>query len=127
MAMHRLPALLLIAIAMGSCAGERDEAARETTGEAVAHGATMDHAMSMTGGEIFIEAGCGNCHTLEAADTTGTVGPNLDEHLMDDHAGVRHVAAKIRRGGDGMPSFASTLSDEEILRLARFVHDATAP
>jgi mono/diheme cytochrome c family protein len=34
------------------------------------------------GKEIFTGiGGCGSCHTLAAAGTTGTVGPNLDEHL----------------------------------------------
>jgi mono/diheme cytochrome c family protein len=28
--------------------------------------------------------GCGSCHTLAAAGTTGTVGPNLDVHLAAD-------------------------------------------
>src|SRR5689334_836541 len=32
------------------------------------------------GKDIFLNvAGCGGCHTLSAAGSTGTVGPNLDE------------------------------------------------
>jgi mono/diheme cytochrome c family protein len=30
--------------------------------------------------------GCGSCHTLAAAGTTGTVGPNLDQRLKSDCA-----------------------------------------
>src|SRR5437763_1458519 len=30
--------------------------------------------------------GCGSCHTLAAAGTTGTVGPNLDTRLKSDCA-----------------------------------------
>jgi cytochrome c551/c552 len=30
------------------------------------------------GKAIFVSTGCGACHTLAAAGTTGTVGPNLD-------------------------------------------------
>lgn len=33
------------------------------------------------GGQVFANNGCTSCHTLEAAESTGTVGPNLDEEL----------------------------------------------
>lgn len=33
------------------------------------------------GREIFIDVGCGNCHTLADADTEGTIGPVLDDTL----------------------------------------------
>ena len=35
---------------------------------------------------MFAKAGCGGCHTLAAAGTTGTVGPNLDERMRADCA-----------------------------------------
>jgi cytochrome c oxidase subunit 2 len=39
------------------------------------------------GKEVFTgSAGCGSCHTLAAAGTSGTVGPNLDERLRTDCA-----------------------------------------
>ncbi len=136
--MRRLLALLvMIAVATGSGCGREEEDARNSR-EAVPRGTTTDEMAPMeaepgagmrqdlrpSGREIFIEAGCGNCHTLEAAGTTGTVGPNLDEHLAHDHRGVRHIAMQVRHGGGGMPSFRGTLSDEEIARVARFVHRA---
>jgi mono/diheme cytochrome c family protein len=33
------------------------------------------------GGQVFADNGCGSCHTLEAAGSSGTAGPNLDEGL----------------------------------------------
>jgi mono/diheme cytochrome c family protein len=33
------------------------------------------------GGQVFASNGCGNCHALAAAGSTGQVGPNLDEDL----------------------------------------------
>lgn len=33
------------------------------------------------GGQVFVVNGCGACHTLAAAGTTGSVGPNLDDDL----------------------------------------------
>src|SRR6185312_7842634 len=35
-------------------------------------------AAAVTGAEVFGTSGCGGCHTLQAAGSNGTVGPNLD-------------------------------------------------
>ena len=35
------------------------------------------------GEAVFAAAGCGGCHTLEAAGSTGNVGPNLDDAKPD--------------------------------------------
>jgi sulfite dehydrogenase len=60
---------------------------------------------------------CGSCHTLGAAGTSGSVGPNLDD-LMPDEASVE---SKVRSGGGGMPSFDGSLSDAEIAAVAKYV------
>ncbi len=147
--MHRFAVLLVIAAAIASgCGGAGDEAVG-TTDESAArqpttHETTTDSAETTpteteaatapeeservrTGRRIFMEAGCDDCHTLAAAGTTGTVGPNLDDHLTGGHGGVAHVVMKVRQGGRGMPSFAGRLSEREIRKVARFVHRATAP
>ena len=37
------------------------------------------HGDPVAGKEVFLgPGGCGSCHTLADAGTTGTVGPNLD-------------------------------------------------
>jgi cytochrome c oxidase subunit 2 len=42
---------------------------------------------STAGAQVFAANGCGGCHTLAAAGSTGAVGPNLDDALApDDHA-----------------------------------------
>src|SRR5262249_58014274 len=33
------------------------------------------------GGQVFLSQGCSSCHTLAAANATGTTGPNLDDVL----------------------------------------------
>jgi cytochrome c oxidase subunit 2 len=38
--------------------------------------------------------GCGSCHTLAAAGTTGTVGPNLDQRLKSDCATAKSMAVR---------------------------------
>ena len=65
----------------------------------------------------MLAAGCGGCHTFEAAGSSGTVGPNLDE-IDDDEA---DVAEQVREGGDGMPAFEGRLSDKEIADVTAFV------
>lgn len=36
------------------------------------------------GGQVFANNGCGACHTLAAAESTGNVGPNLDDSIEGD-------------------------------------------
>src|SRR4029079_17913752 len=47
------------------------------------------------GAHVFKTAGCGGCHTLEAANAKGQVGPNLDELKPDEST----VARQARAGG----------------------------
>ena len=69
------------------------------------------------GEEVFASAGCGTCHTLQEAGSTGTVGPNLDESSVDAAAAAQQVAD----GGGGMPPFSGQLSEEQIQDVAAFV------
>jgi mono/diheme cytochrome c family protein len=73
------------------------------------------------GSGVFASAGCGSCHTLKAAHTSGTVGPNLDS-LRPDY---RAVTAQVTNGGAQMPSFKSTLKTQQIADVAAFVVDST--
>jgi len=79
------------------------------------------------GKSVFLDEGCGNCHTLADAGTKGTVGPNLDEHLMESEHGhsIDHIVEQVRHGGNGMPAFADRLTEQEIQDVARFVFEAT--
>jgi mono/diheme cytochrome c family protein len=69
------------------------------------------------GKEVFASAGCGSCHTLADAGTTGTVGPDLDESTVDFDAAV----TQITNGGGGMPPFSGQLSEQEIANVAAYV------
>ena len=57
----------------------------------------------------FAAAGCGGCHTFEAAGSTGNVGPNLDDANPD--SGV--VVERVTNGKGVMPSFSDSLSKQE--------------
>lgn len=67
--------------------------------------------------ELLFTSHCGSCHTLSAADTSGEVGPNLDEVDLD----AAEVEAVVREGRGSMPSFEGELTDDEIAAIAAFV------
>jgi mono/diheme cytochrome c family protein len=66
------------------------------------------------GQELFVQ-NCGTCHTLEAAGTEGSIGPNLDEAQVDE----QDVIDKIAEGPGPMPSNLVTGKDAEA--VAKFV------
>ena len=76
-----------------------------------------DGDTSSPGAKVFADADCGNCHTLEAAGSNGTIGPNLDEA----DPSFDEVVRKVKSGGGGMPSFEGQLSEQEIRDVAAFV------
>ena len=80
---------------------------------------------SKKGSSVFGSAGCGSCHTLAAAHSTGTIGPDLDS-LKPDY---RAVTAQVTNGGapngGTMPSFKSSLSTQQIADVAAYVVKST--
>jgi cytochrome c553 len=87
----------------------------ETTDTETAPAAEGDPA---AGKEVFLGASaCGGCHTLADAGASGTVGPNLDE----SQPSVDLVVDRVTNGQGGMPSFSSTLSEQQIADVAAYV------
>lgn len=87
------------------------------SGATSATGAGRAKAQRGTGQEIFV-ATCGGCHTLAAAGTHGSAGPNLDD-LKPDKA---RVLAALKNGGTGggvMPK--NLLTGEQADKVAEFV------
>ena len=73
------------------------------------------------GKEIFLgTAGCASCHTLADAGATGTIGPNLDATKPS----VELAVERVTNGASPMPSFADTLSAEQIQEVATYVSAA---
>ena len=68
-------------------------------------------------GKTIFQSECASCHTLKAADATGTIGPNLDQ-LKPSKPVVQH---QVEVGGGVMPAFKGTLTDEQIAAVATFV------
>ena len=69
------------------------------------------------GKEVFASAGCGSCHTFEAAGSSGTVGPNLDESSPSYELAVDRVT----NGEGAMPPFKDQLSEQQIADVSAFV------
>jgi cbb3-type cytochrome c oxidase subunit III len=72
---------------------------------------------STDGQTVFATAGCTGCHTLKAAGSTGTVGPNLDEAKPSKEL----VIDRVTNGQGGMPSFKGQLSEAQIQAVADYV------
>ncbi len=70
---------------------------------------------------MFTSKGCATCHTLAAADATGTVGPNLDEKKPDETL----IVDRVVNGKGAMPPYKSQLTDQQIADLVAFVHEST--
>jgi len=92
-------ALLLVALITG-CGG-KTASHRPTSG-------TTD------GAALFASSGCGGCHTLAAAKSHGTTGPNLDQLAP----AYDRIVKQVQNGGGGMPSFRAKLSAHEIQAVA---------
>ena len=73
------------------------------------------------GEQVFASAGCGGCHTLEAAGSSGNVGPNLDDAKPD--AGL--VTTRVTNGQGAMPSFKDQLSEKQIADVTAYVVQST--
>lgn len=75
----------------------------------------------VAGKEVFLGAsGCGTCHTLADAGTSGAVGPNLD----DTTPSYDLVVDRVTNGFGNMPPFSGSLSEQEIQNVAAYVSTA---
>ena len=131
-------AVVLLAFPVAGCGGgDEDDTAPEnvTTTETGGGGGTSTEegttteAKTTTGGEeggkgdpakgkeIFAAQGCGSCHTLSDAGSSGTVGPNLDEAKPS----FDKVVEMVTNGGGVMPSFKDKLSQQDINNVAAYV------
>ena len=119
------PALLLIValllLVAAGCGGDDDSDTAEPPA-ATTTDTTTDEGGDETGdaanGEmVFASAGCGGCHTFEAAGSSASVGPNLDE----TSASFDEVVEQVTNGGGAMPAFGDELSEQEIRDVAAFV------
>lgn len=84
-------------------------------------GAEGEEGDADAGAEVFASAGCGGCHALEAAGSTGTIGVNLDEA----EPSFQEAVEVVTNGRGAMPAFGDQLDPEQIRDVAAFVAEAS--
>lgn len=124
-----LLAFLALALGVAGCGGGEVVGATPETVEGTLPAATTAPQPTSTlqgdatnGAKIYASAGCGGCHTLGAAGSSGTVGPNLDE----SKPALGLVVDRVTNGRGAMPSFGDQLSEQEIADVARYVVESTS-
>ncbi len=124
-----LLALIALPVGLAGCGGgEEVSPTPETIVGTIPAATTAEEEPTSTlegdasnGEKVFASAGCGGCHTLEAAGSSGNVGPNLDDAKPDLGLAVNRVT----NGAGAMPSFKGQLSDQEIADVAQYVVEST--
>jgi cytochrome c553 len=97
------------------------ETGETETGETETGGNGGGEGDAAAGESIFADNGCGSCHTLAAAGTSGSIGPNLDEAKPDFELAVDRVT----NGSGAMPSFGDSLDEQQIRDVAAYVVEST--
>jgi mono/diheme cytochrome c family protein len=92
------------------------------------------------GAQLFVSGkpdvgaiGCGSCHTMKAAGTSGTIGPNLDKELTADPASAARESIvdpnkEIIPGysANVMPTnYGTALTKQELDALVNYVYHST--
>ena len=91
--------------------------------ETSAPAASADSTDSMPGKELFIDWGCGSCHTLADVGADGHVGPIFDG---DSNLTKDFIVNRVTYGQGAMPGFGGQLTDKEIGELADYLLKASA-
>ena len=81
---------------------------------------TQAALMDTAGKQAFVTAGCGACHTLKAAGTTGTLGPNLDRSTAPQAA----ILNAITNGKGTMQAFVDKLTPQQLQDVAEFAYQS---
>jgi cytochrome c oxidase subunit 2 len=109
--------------------GGEAEASLETGGEAPT---PATETAAADGAAVFEEQGCGSCHTLAAAGSTGETGPDLDGALADRDPGyieesIVDPAAVVAEGypPNIMPNTYDDLPPEELDGLVQYLAEST--
>ena len=111
----------LVLVAAG-CGGDDDSDSAEPPAATTTGSGGEETGDAANGEQVYASAGCGSCHTFEAAGSTGSVGPSLD----DAGASFDEVVAQVTNGGGAMPAFGGDLSEQEIRDVAAFVSGSSS-
>lgn len=113
--------------------GEAEEEAGGAGAPTTTTGAPAEAALEQ-GAQVFSSAGCSGCHTLAAAGSSGTTGPDLDGALKGQspkfiETSIVDPNQSIAKGypPDVMPqNFGDTLSPEDLDALVQYLGASTS-
>jgi len=125
-------ALLATVLALGVAAcggGEEVSPVAEEVEGTLPEAATTEETPTSTvegdaeaGRQVFTSAGCGACHVLEEAGSSGSIGPNLDE----SQPALELALDRVTNGAGAMPAFKGQLDEKQIADVAAFVVASTS-
>ena len=123
--MHRTVLIVLAALLLAGCGGEKVIAPTGPVEGALPKAAKGN---PVAGKKLFLQNGCGGCHTFKAAGTTGTTGPNLDKVLKGKDAqfvqtSIIDPSAYIEKGyPDVMPkTYGSQFTSKQVADIVAFL------
>ena len=67
------------------------------------------------------KAACGTCHTLQSAESSGVIGPNLD--VLKPR--IEQIISAVTNGIGVMPPWEGILTKEEIEAVAHYIFNST--
>jgi mono/diheme cytochrome c family protein len=139
-----LAALVISTIALVISAGKNTTTVTVRAAPAGARTTARAPAPRLTGNalgaQLFVSGkpavgaiGCGSCHTMKAAGTSGTIGPDLDKELTSDPASATQESIvqpnkEIVSGysANVMPTnYGTALTKQELDALSNYVYDST--
>ena len=117
-----LAVLALGAGAVGWAIGQGNTATRTVTvaAEPAKSNPTKAPAVKgnpVAGKAVFVNSGCGSCHTLAETGAKGTVGPNLDQAKLTPS----EILDWVKNGKGAMPSFKAQLSEKDLADVVAFL------
>lgn len=122
-------------VIVAASSNEGEEADASETAGAATNAEEENESGAEPGAQVFISSGCGTCHALAAAGSTGETGPNLNDFLAPDDTAeaveemIVDPNSEIAEGysANVMPmSYGQTLSKAEIHQLTEYLV-ATTP
>jgi cytochrome c1 len=139
-----LAALVMSAIALVNSTGGNTTTVTAPAAAAPGQAAGGAQSPQLTGdalgAQLFVSGkpdvgaiGCGSCHTMKSAGTTGTIGPNLDKELTSDPASatlesIVEPNKEIISGysANVMPTnYGTALTKQELDALVNYVYHST--
>jgi len=109
--------LIFLIFSVSACTDPKEEVAESESQEAAASVAKMELGL-----EIFnSKAQCGMCHTLQAAESEGQIGTNLDQLKPQ----IPQIISTVTNGIGVMPAFEGMLTMKEIDAVAYYVFEST--